>query len=176
MGQAKIVMAADQVAALHREVDAQTRPLESLHRDRLQCRRGCADCCRDDISVFAIEAEQIRRHYPELLTGASPHPPGACAFLDSAGACRIYPHRPYVCRTQGLPLRWFDELEDGTPIELRDICPLNEEGPPIEALEPEACWSLGPCEGQLATLQAKTDGGTLQRVELRALFTGGSTA
>ncbi|MBK7707050.1 MAG: hypothetical protein IPJ30_15135 [Acidobacteria bacterium] len=55
-----------------------------------------------------------------------PHTRGACAFLDQ-DACRIYPDRPYVHRTQGLPLRWIeDDLEEA--FKYRDICPLNEAG------------------------------------------------
>ncbi|MFH1568638.1 MAG: YkgJ family cysteine cluster protein, partial [Gemmatimonadota bacterium] len=94
---------------------------------------------------------------------------GACAFLDAEGACRIYPQRPYVCRTQGLPLRWLDEV-DGATVELRDICPLNEEGVPIEELDAAACWTIGPAEGALAEFQARADGGQGRRVALRGLF------
>ena len=74
-----------------------------------------------------------------------------------------------MCRTQGLPLRWIDELEDGSPAELRDICPLNDEGVPIEALDAEDCWTLGPVEERLARLQAAT-GEPGRRVALRGLF------
>jgi len=81
-----------------------------------------------------------------------------CAFLDDAGACRIYSHRPYVCRSQGVPLRWTDEDEAGDLVELRDICPLNEAGTPIEALPAESCWSIGWAETALAQLQSSLDG------------------
>lgn len=123
----------------------------------------------DEISVFAVEAERIRARAPQVLREA-PHPPGACAFLDAAGACRIYEHRPYVCRSQGLPLRWIDADAPAGPVEHRDICPLNEAGPPIESLPAEACWELGPWEARLAALQAERAGGALPRVRLRDLF------
>ncbi len=70
-----------------------------------------------------------------------------------------------MCRTQGLPLRWFEEQ-----IEFRDICPLNEEGSPIEKLMADECWEIGPFEARLASMQANLDGGALQRVPLRELF------
>ena len=46
-----------------------------------------------------------RRKATGIEEGAGPE--GACAFLDGEGGCRVYPDRPYVCRTQGLPLRWI---------------------------------------------------------------------
>ncbi len=158
---------AGELARLHAEVDAEAARLGALHRARLQCRRGCASCCVDDITVFEVEAERIRVRHPELLASGEPHAPGACAFLGAEGDCRIYAERPYVCRTQGLPLRWSD-AERGA--ELRDICALNESGEPIEELPADACWELGPTEARLAALQARASAGALPRTRLRSLF------
>ena len=99
----------DDLAGLHEDVDRAVEPLTELHRDRLQCRRGCADCCVDELTVFAVEAERIRRAHAVLLAEGEPAPVGRCAFLDAESACRVYDVRPYVCRTQGLPLRWLDD-------------------------------------------------------------------
>lgn len=150
-------------------VDTQAQALEHEHRNALQCRRGCHDCCVDDLTVFDLEAEAIRRAYPEVLQDA-PHPPGRCAFLSPEGACRVYDARPYVCRTQGLPLRWLD-FEDPEPVERRDICPKNIAVGPLAVLPPEHCWSLGPVEERLRTAQHAVDGGIGRRVALRDLFT-----
>ena len=158
----------DAVARLHGDVDRATRPLQVLHAARLQCKRGCSSCCVDELTVFAVEAEHIRRLHAELLATGTPHAPGACALLDEEGACRIYADRPYVCRTQGLPLRWIAE-DRAEPAELRDICPLNEPGEPIELLSAHDCWTLGPTEERLARLQLATSEPTA-RVRLRDLF------
>jgi Fe-S-cluster containining protein len=158
---------------LYREVGEEAHRLAQIHRSRLGCGRGCPSCCVDGITVFQIEADSIRQAHADLLAAGTPHPEGACAFLDEQGACRIYPHRPYVCRTQGLPLRWTEEKADGSLAELRDICPLNEEGTPIQHLPPEACWTLGPIEGRLACLQHAAGAGQMVRVRLRDLFAGG---
>ena len=158
----------DEVASLHAEVERSARRLAVIHADRLLCSRGCASCCQDDLTVFPVEADLIRARYGDLLATGEPHPVGACAFLDEDGACRVYDARPYVCRTQGLPLRWLDEDADG-PVELRDICPLNEPGPPLETLAEDVCWTLGPVEERLATLQVHADPDA-PRVSLRALF------
>ncbi len=154
------------LARLHAEVDARAARVAELHGARLQCKRGCSDCCVDGISVFPVEAARIRAEHAELLASGVPHPVGACAFLDSEGACRIYAVRPYVCRTQGLPLRWIDDERE---VELRDICPLNEPGEPLEELAESACWTLGATEAQLAELQ-REHGTAGERVALRTLF------
>lgn len=159
----------EKLTAIYQDVDRQAEKLEAVHAERLKCGQGCTDCCVDDLTVFEVEAEYIRRFAPDILA-RDVHPKGQCAFLDAAGACRIYTFRPYVCRTQGLPLRWFDTNEDDDPVEYRDICPLNESGTPLEILPADTCWEIGPFEGRLATLQAEIDGGQLKRVVLRDLF------
>ncbi len=162
--------ALEELLCLHAEVDRQVAALALRHGPRLRCRRGCSDCCVDELTVFEVEAERIQRAASSLLLKGEPHPPGACALLGADGSCRVYPDRPYVCRTQGLPLRWFDELRTGGVVERRDICPLNVEGPAVEALAEADCWTIGPAEGRLAAIQQRFGAGRLERVALRALF------
>jgi Fe-S-cluster containining protein len=153
---------------LHRAIDAMSAPIAKAHEGKLACRRGCSGCCVDVITVYAVEAEAIERAYGELLSNAEPHPVGACAFLDAEGACRVYDARPYVCRTQGLPLRWIEEgIEEGIEEahEARDVCTLNLVGGDIAELPASACWTIGPVENKLIELQP--DG---RRVALRSLF------
>jgi len=162
-----------ELSALHADVDRAALGVAAQHLERLQCRRGCAQCCVDGITVFPVEAARIQGEHGELLDRGAPGPEGACAFLDAAGGCRIYGARPYVCRTQGLPLRWIEVDEAGRGVELRDVCPLNDppDAPPLEGLDPEACWTIGPFEERLAALQIALDGRPdLQRVALRDLF------
>jgi len=152
------------VERLHRAVDELVAPLGARLTGRLVCRRGCASCCTDDLTVFEVEAELIRRRFPPVLVG-EPAPVGRCAMLDAEGACRVYEARPYVCRTQGYPLRWAEA--EG---ERRDICPLNDDGTDLTALDETACWTLGPVERRLAAAQALIDEGEGRRVALRSLF------
>ncbi len=158
----------DEIVELHRAADEDVDQLAKRHSGRLLCGLGCAQCCVDGLTVFEVEAERIQRNCREVLESKEPHPPGQCAFLGPERECRIYEHRPYVCRTQGLPLRWLEESPSGNLIELRDICPLNEEGPPIEELPTEDCWTIGPVEQQLAQLQSRRE--SMNRVALRSLF------
>jgi len=160
----------DRLAALYEEIDRAAEHLAHLHADRLRCGPGCSSCCIDNITVFAVEASNIGKHNVDLLSQGTPHPVGACALLDDRGLCRIYEHRPYVCRTQGLPIRWIEEREDGEAVEMRDICPLNEKGPPVEALPEETCWTIGPFEERLSSLQGLFGKGAMTRIALRDLF------
>jgi len=155
----------DAVERLHEAIDEAAGNVAARNRARLRCARGCRGCCVDELTVFEVEAAAIVRRHPEVLDSA-PNTAGGCAFLDAEGACRVYASRPYVCRTQGLPLRWLED--DGS--ERRDICTLNEEGEPIESLDKDACWPIGPVETRLAGMQTMVDGGELRRVPLRSLF------
>lgn len=160
--------------ALHRQVDGLADAVARSLAGHLVCGRGCSGCCQDGLTVFAVEAELIRARCGDLLREEPAGPAGGCAFLAADGACRVYPWRPYVCRTQGLPLRWFSG--DPGSEEGRDICPLNLETFPggradLVALPAESCWTMGPWEGRLASLQAEASGCFVsERVPLRSLF------
>jgi hypothetical protein len=154
----------------HAEVDRLAGHLETRHADRLRCGKGCSDCCVDHLTVFDVEAERIRRAHPRLLREGRPHSEGRCALLDDDGACRVYDVRPYVCRTQGLPLRWIEPDPAGGILEYRDICPLNElTDQPLETIPHDGCWTLGPGEHELATIQRSWTGDG-RRIRLRELF------
>jgi len=172
------------VKQFHRDIDTRVAEIVARNHGRLKCGRGCSGCCDDNITVFEVEANQIRSaaHHRQLLATGMPHPDGACAFLDHEGMCRVYDVRPYVCRTQGLPLRWIDH-EEAT--EFRDICPLNEDAvdgaeyPTIVDLPEDDCWTIGEAEERLRNMQAEfqrgshdesTSDGPLTRIRLRDLF------
>ncbi|MBI9035318.1 MAG: YkgJ family cysteine cluster protein [Bacteroidales bacterium] len=160
----------NQLGELYHQVDMQSEALENKLGNILNCKQGCHECCIDELSVFEIEAVNIKNHYQDFLINESPADKGGCAFLDVAGACRIYDHRPYVCRTQGLPLRWMDYDQNDELVEMRDICPLNDKEETILDLPEDYFWTIGSYEEQLAKLQLQLDGGTFNRVALRSLF------
>ena len=161
----------DTLENLYRRVDAEVGKLERLHGSRLQCCTGCSSCCVDEITVWEVEAFSIRLHCPDVLA-AAPHPVGTCAFLDHNGTCRIYRWRPYVCRTQGVPLHWTEARDDGTVVAYRDVCPENEPGIPVETIDEDLCWRIGPAEAELAALQSGFGNGEMKRIALRELFGG----
>lgn len=130
----------DTLNKLYEDLNTAVVQVEAYHTERLQCKKGCSNCCVDDITVFEVEAQNIAENCKDVLN-ENAHTPGMCAFLDDEGGCRVYAHRPYVCRTQGLPLRWLDEVV-GQTVELRDICELNETETPLELLPADRCWEI----------------------------------
>jgi uncharacterized protein len=157
------------VESFHRAVDDAAAELVGRLPGWRPCPGGCADCCVDGLSVFTIEAELIRARHGTLLRSGRPHPRGRCAFLGSDGGCRILAHRPYVCRTHGLPLRWLEEGEAGTLSEQRRICPQSSLPLDPATLPNDVCWAIGPHEARLAELERQLSD-SLVRVPLRRLF------
>lgn len=165
---------------LHALADERAAELHAEHGPRLRCARGCYGCCSDDLTVTALEAAYLLAQHPALFAEGEPAAHGGCALLDGAGLCRAYDARPYVCRTQGLPLRWLEELgadngaddddADGEIVERRDVCPLSEPGPALESLDEDAFHLLGPLEERLVVASEHAFGDA-PRVALRSLFT-----
>lgn len=40
----------------YQKVDKEAGLLNKIHQERLNCMKGCFECCTDDISVFEVEA------------------------------------------------------------------------------------------------------------------------
>jgi Fe-S-cluster containining protein len=150
-------------------LDSHIHSIEEKNKPRINCKKGCFSCCKDDLEVFGLEAEYIRTTQSDFLKENSAAPEGACTFLDDEGACRIYDSRPFVCRTHGVPIKYLQEGEEGE-FELRDICPLNEEGEPIEELPNEKIFNNTSWEEKLVLMQMMADKGEMHRETLRALF------
>jgi hypothetical protein len=77
----------------------------------MKCRRGCGECCILE-TVCELEAFVITRsledgrinHHKKLPTETQKeNETRPCPFLES-DVCTIYPVRPVICRTHGLPL------------------------------------------------------------------------
>jgi Fe-S-cluster containining protein len=97
---------------LRGEIDQKAAKLEKVHGEYMQCAKGCCGCCMN-LSVWPVEFYSILE---EMKAAAWPKPvlneDKECAFLNEQGACRIYPFRPIICRTHGLPLvYWHDETD-----------------------------------------------------------------
>jgi len=135
--------------ALTAKVDAFADAVSARCASQISCRSGCAGCCQVDLTVSSIEAASIAEHLRATRAEAEPPALGAeaaatfcaedatadalprCVFLSAADACLIYPVRPLVCRSQGLPLRYPSDFLPEAAVRLRvrsgavTICPLN---------------------------------------------------
>ena len=113
------------------EVNDLTARLNERYRAHLQCQSGCSGCCHHHLSVFPVEAANIKsaiQDLPQILQeriyqqaiSIVEHNTEICPLLVN-DKCSIYDSRPIICRTQGLPLLY--EAEDGN--QEVDFCPLN---------------------------------------------------
>lgn len=107
---------------LRHETDQLTADLEKIHTGRLVCRKGCCQCCTNltvfPVEFFSIVQEMKEGGWDKLTFDAS----RTCGYLNEQGECEIYPYRPIICRTQGLPLAFYDDDAQGYSV---TFCPLN---------------------------------------------------
>lgn len=102
------------------------------YRTHIQCAKGCAECCLLE-TVVPLEASVIAAYLqsapaiPEQCCLPDQQQDSYCVFLNHQ-VCLIYPVRPIICRTHGLPIRYPEH-------EGIDICPLNFRDGNLSALE-----------------------------------------
>lgn len=101
-----------QYRRLRSEVDQTVAKLEKIHTEHMQCRKGCYGCCMN-LSIWPVEFYSIVEEM-KAAGWAKPHlnDKKECFFLDEQGTCQIYPFRPIICRTHGLPLVYWHEETD----------------------------------------------------------------
>lgn len=136
-----LVAKLDEYAALRTKVDAFSDAVTRRRAADLRCQSGCAACCHVQLTVSAVEAAGIRAHLAALPETARealreslrrPESDRRCVMLHGDDTCLIYPARPLVCRSQGLPVSYPAEqvpeasragmLTDGKAL---TGCPLN---------------------------------------------------
>lgn len=128
-------------AALRLKVDGFAAAVTARRGADLKCQSGCAACCHVQLTVSPVEAAAITAQLTTLPAEARaalrqglerPSTDRRCVMLLSDDTCAIYPARPLVCRSQGLPLSYSPEqvpeearlglLADGRAL---TCCPLN---------------------------------------------------
>jgi uncharacterized protein len=94
--------------SLRDELDAHCSSLYEFHAPHLMCKTGCDQCCMDfgmlPVEFFAIRFEAGER----ISNGIMPSAEHGCPFLTDH-RCVIYQSRPFICRTQGLPLLFMND-------------------------------------------------------------------
>ena len=51
----------------YKALDNHVQELEKKNSSRLNCKKGCFSCCKDDLEVFGIEAAYIQTNESEFL-------------------------------------------------------------------------------------------------------------
>lgn len=131
-------------------VDDGVAPVMRAYADSIQCGPGCSDCCHQTFRVSEIEGAYLQEGLAaapadvraDIVARARDYEPDSrtpCPVLSQAGTCRLYAHRPRICRKYGIPL-WSPER----PNEV-STCHLNFRGQAdIDAdlvLDPQAEWA-----------------------------------
>ena len=131
----------ERLAALAEEVDADFAGIQERQAAQMQCRAGCSACCRARLSVTRVEEALLRRGLAtlsderriELAARTREENREMCPALDGDGRCGIYPFRPLICRTYGVPLRHRRDVPLINPPVI-DSCDLNFTRTSLEAL------------------------------------------
>lgn len=143
--------------ALLEKADAKFSEVEARYPAAFQCRKGCHACCLPGLSVSPLEAAHIQDYlaaHPDVaaqarhVEEADPHGGTRCAFLDGAGGCTIYPARPLICRTHGMPVKYL--TAEGSMA--RDVCGLNFTTQPVTTLPDQDVLHLDTINTILALL------------------------
>ncbi|HTU60226.1 MAG TPA: YkgJ family cysteine cluster protein [Polyangiales bacterium] len=137
----------DEYRALVHKVSAFCETQSARYRADMACGPGCSSCCHAWLSVCAVEDAQLTAAIAALPQAAREEiaergqhqlerehlgeTGPRCALLDDQGRCAVYEHRPLVCRTQGLALRYPHGVVPVSAVRERlssgDVtcCPLN---------------------------------------------------
>lgn len=103
------------------KVEAASEAIASRRAAEISCQSGCDSCCVGGLTVLSVEAFSIQEYLDEADETMPPLRGGdACAFLSDAGQCTIYPARPLLCRTHGLPIRMKTETEVAPDADMRN--------------------------------------------------------
>jgi len=110
---------------LHK-IEQVCKRLSEYYAEHIICKPGCNQCCQVERTVIGLEAYIVEQ---QLLTLSSQRirklrnlhrkNDEHCPLLWNK-LCVIYPARPIICRTHGLPI-FYDEAE----ITFMDYCRLN---------------------------------------------------
>ncbi len=127
------------------ELDLLISRLQQRLQNFIVCGPGCSSCCTK-FAVLPLEAA--------LVPGSA----GSSADLRGTGEfcrylvdnrCAIYPRRPIICRTQGMPIGYLDEAHGHIEV---SACPLNF--PPSHQFDYEDLLLLDAFNSRLAALNS----------------------
>lgn len=109
-------------------IDTHIKDVETKFQDDIVCKKGCDECCKF-LTLFPVEAFNLAETFSALphnlkqkIKNQIQAAPEACPLLVDS-QCMLYPHRPIICRTHGIPI--YMEKQ-GQPF--IDFCPKNFKG------------------------------------------------
>jgi uncharacterized protein len=116
----------EEYRGLRSRIDEKIKRLEELHGSDITCHSGCTTCCIN-LTVFPVEFFAILEDLKKTQTiqrASFFNEPASCGFLNEEGLCRIYPFRPIICRTHGLPILFLNDSQEEPAWDV-SFCELN---------------------------------------------------
>jgi hypothetical protein len=157
-------------AKLREQVDQWVSAATKRLGEHLVCRRKCDACCRKQFSVSSVEAYSIAEEFQTLSAETQRmvrQDKDSCPFLLE-GECSIYPERPVICRTYGLPAMLPADQGGGV-----DWCELNiADTDPNFELAGEDVLGIETLNVKLAAINQlflEETGSTGARIEMREI-------
>ncbi|MBM3224967.1 MAG: YkgJ family cysteine cluster protein [Candidatus Tectomicrobia bacterium] len=145
-------------------VEALGQAILQQYPAQVTCHAGCDGCCYQQFTVFPVEAqhlaqavaalspterEALRAHVQQDNPWQVLDTPAPCVLLD-AGRCRLYSHRPLICRIHGLPIA--SSMIERTDGGQRDCCPLNFRDMSLQDIASQAVYNLDVVNQTLAAI------------------------
>jgi uncharacterized protein len=116
----------EEYRSLRSRIDEKIKRLEECHGSDITCHSSCTACCINitvfPVEFFAILEDLKKTHTIQRASFFNESAP--CGFLNEEGLCLIYPFRPIICRTHGLPILFLDDSQ-GEPSWEVSFCELN---------------------------------------------------
>ena len=93
-------------------MDKKVDKLFESHKSHVACKKGCDLCCMD-YKILPIEFYAIKKELEDggIKVEDETTKDEECMFLKEH-VCSIYKHRPFICRTHGLPLVFMNDNDE----------------------------------------------------------------
>ncbi|MCP4020754.1 MAG: YkgJ family cysteine cluster protein [Desulfobacteraceae bacterium] len=146
------------------------------YADKMVCKKGCDECCRF-LNLFAVEAFALSYAFLNMNHANQKTITQACKTSKKSqicpllikNECVLYPQRPIICRTHGLPI--YMEKDGQKQV---DFCPKNFKG--IKGFGKEALLSIEQLNTTLTAVNAhflesiETDSPLPDRIPISEVF------
>lgn len=104
-----------------------------IFKKGITCYEGCSHCCTN-LTVFPVEFYAIKERLSQKeINDIRFDPDARCGFLKK-DLCQIYPLRPVICRTHGLPIIFLND-DSNEPGYNLSFCERNFPDTPWDQLE-----------------------------------------
>ena len=131
--------------SLRNRLDLDIKRLENMHSSHMQCSKACYHCCMN-FGILPIEAFAIAQTFSNKTAFTKTETNEQCIFLIH-NLCSIYEHRPFICRTQGLPIVY--EVDNQYQL---SVCERNFTSQPDSLFTPDNCLFMDDYNNELYAL------------------------